>query len=81
MVNIKRLASVAAVLGMAAVGVTAMPHAANAWWRHGVWIAGPVVVVGPPVVYAAPRVVYVPPAVWVRPGWYGGVWVRGHWRR
>jgi hypothetical protein len=92
---LKRLGSVAAVAGLAAVGVAAMPHDANAWWRGGfgvgVWV--PPVVVGPPVygpppVYAPPPVAYVapPPAyyppphrVWVPPHWEGPYWVQGHW--
>jgi hypothetical protein len=95
MMGMKRVASIAAVFGMAAVGVMAMPHEANAWWRHGVWFAGPAVVYAPPPVYYAPRVYYAPPvvyapppvayvapgAVWIRPGWYGGVWRHGYWRR
>ena len=89
MVKTKRMASIAAVLGLAAVGVMAAPHNANAWWRGGVWIAGPAVVYAPPPVYYAPPVVYAPPpvayyapgAVWIRPGWYGGVWRHGYWRR
>jgi hypothetical protein len=92
--NTKRLAPIAAVLGLAVVGVTAMPHAANAWWRGGVGFGfwGPPVVVVPPPVYAAPYyapppVVYAPPAAyyppprrfWVPPHWNGPYWVRGHW--
>ena len=51
-----RLASVAAVLALAAVGVAAVPHEAKAWWRDGfgVGIYVPPVVVAPPVVYPAP---------------------------
>jgi hypothetical protein len=90
---LKGLGGVAAVAGLAAVGVAAMPHDANAWWRGGVgvgvWV--PPVVVGPPVywppVYAPPPVAYVPPPayyppphrVWVPPHWEGPYWVRGHW--
>jgi hypothetical protein len=87
MVRTKRMASVAAVLGLATVGVMAMPHNANAWWRRGVWIAPiyvppPPVYYAPPVVYARPPVVayYAPRRVWIEPHWYGGYWVRGHWR-
>jgi hypothetical protein len=85
MVKTKRLASVAAVLGLAAVGVMAMPHNANAWWRRGIWIA-PVYVVPPPVYYAPPVVYTAPPVAyyaprrfWVPPHWEGPYWVRGHW--
>jgi hypothetical protein len=85
MINRKRIASIAAVLGLAAAGVAAMPHEANAWWRRGVWIAPvvvappPVYYAGPPVVYAAPPVPYYAPRVWIRPHWEGPYWVRGHW--
>ena len=87
----KRLAPVAAVLGLAAVGVAAMPTDANAWWRGGygvgIWVP-PVVVAPPPVYYAPPPVYYAPPPVayyppprrfWVPPHWEGPYWVRGHW--
>jgi hypothetical protein len=87
---LKRLGGVAAVAGLAAVGVAAMPHDANAWWRGGVGVWVPPVVVGPPVywppVYAPPPVAYVPPPayypphrVWVPPHWEGPYWVQGHW--
>ena len=94
MVNKKRLASLAAVLGLAVIGVTAMPHDAKAWWRggFGVGIYVPPVVVGPPVyappVYVVPPVAYTPPPpayyppprrVWVPPHREGGYWVQGHW--
>jgi hypothetical protein len=82
---LKRLGTVAAVAGLAAVGVSAMPRDANAWWRGGIWVP-PVVVVAPPA-YVAPPVVYPPPAVyytaprriWVPAHWAGAYWVRGHW--
>jgi hypothetical protein len=89
MFALKRLGTVAVVAGLAAVGVAAMPHDANAWWRGGVgvgiWV--PPVVVAPPPVYVAPPVVYAPPPVyypaprrvWVPPHWEGPYWVRGHW--
>ena len=87
----KRLASIAAVAGLAAIGIAAMPHAANAGWRGGVgigiWV--PPVVVAPPPVYVAPppAVVYAPPPpayyppqrVWIPPHWEGPYWVQGHW--
>jgi hypothetical protein len=85
----RHLASVAAVLGLAAVGIAAMPHDAKAWWRGGVgigvWVP-PVIVAPPPVVYAPPPVAYAPPPyypapqrVWVPPHWEGPYWVHGHW--
>ncbi len=94
MVTAKRLTSIAAVAGLAALGVAAMPHDAKAWWRggFGVGIVVPPFVVAPPVypppVYAPPPVVYAPPPVayyppqhrvWVPPHWEGPYWVRGHW--
>ena len=86
----RNLASIAAVLGLAAGGIAAVPHEAKAWWRGGVgvgiWVP-PVVVAPPPVYYAPPPVAYVPPPayypvphrVWVPPHWEGPYWVRGHW--
>jgi hypothetical protein len=91
---LKRLGSVAAVAGLAVVGIAAAPHPANAWWRggFGVGIVLPPVVVAPPVyaapVYVAPPVAYYPPPpayyppprrVWVPPHWEGPYWVQGHW--
>jgi hypothetical protein len=89
MTNKKSLASIAGIMGLAAVGVTAMPHDAKAWWRggFGVGIVLPPVVVAPPV-YVAPPVAYVPPPapyyvaprrVWIPPHWRGPYWVPGHW--
>ena len=88
MVKSKRLASIAAVLALAVVGVMAMPHDAKAWWRggygYGVWVPPPIIVAPPH--YARPY--YVPPPVayypaprryWVPPHWEGPYWVRGHW--
>lgn len=85
----KHLTSVAAVFSIAALGVTALPHAANAWWRGGVgigvWVppvvvAPPPVAYGPPVVYAPPPAYYPPPRrIWVPPHWQGPYWVPGHW--
>ncbi|GAB0119763.1 hypothetical protein [Acidisoma sp. 7E03] len=61
---------------LACLTLSATP--AHAWWRGGVWVAGPgpaywgpppvvypppVVVAPPPVYYAPPPVVYAPPAV------------------
>jgi len=86
----KRLASVAAIAGLAALGVAAVPHDANAWVRFGVVV--PPVVIGPayvpPPVYVAPPVAYAPQPyyyappprrVWVPPHWNGPYWVPGHW--
>lgn len=91
MAILKRLGTVAAVAGLAAVGIAAAPDQAEAWWRGGygvgIWIP-PVVVAPPPVYYAPPPVYYRPPPVayypgprrvWIRPHWQGPYWVRGHW--
>ena len=63
MAILKRLGTVAAIAGLAAIGVAATPHEAKAWWRGGwgvgVWIP-PVVVAPPPVYYAPPAAGYVP---------------------
>jgi len=60
-------------------------------WGPGIYIAPPVVVAPPvyyappPAYYAPPPVAYAPPVgyapgmVWIGPGWFGGVFVRGHW--
>jgi hypothetical protein len=90
MAILKRLGTVAAVAGLAAVGIAAAPHDAKAWW--GVGVAVPPIVVGPPVYgppvygppvyappayYAPPPVAYVPP-----PAYYPAprrVWVPPHW--
>jgi hypothetical protein len=86
---LQHLGTVAAVVGLAAIGVAAMPQDANAWWRDGVgvgiWV--PPVVVAPAPAYVAPPVVYAPPPVyypaprrvWVPPHWEGPYWVHGHW--
>lgn len=95
MAILKRIATVATVAGLAAIGVTAMPHDANAWWRGGygvgIWVP-PVVVAPPPVYYPPPPVYYAPPPVayaapgyyaprrvWIPAHWNGPYWVRGHW--
>ncbi len=87
----KRLASVAAILGLATVGVAAMPPDANAWWRggygYGIGIYVPPIYVAPPAYYAPPvyyapppPVYYAPPRhYWVPAHWEGGYWMRGHW--
>lgn len=87
MFALKRLGTVALIAGLACVGVAAVPHDANAWWRGGVGVWVPPVVVAPPPVYVPPPVVYAPPPVyyppprrvWVPPHWEGPYWVRGHW--
>ncbi|MDR3532010.1 MAG: hypothetical protein P4L90_15855 [Rhodopila sp.] len=93
MVKTKRVASVAGVLGLAVLGVAAMPHDAKAWWRggFGVGIVVPPVVVAPAPVYVAPPVVVAPPPVYVAPpvayappppAYYPAphrVWVPPHW--
>ncbi|HBK05556.1 MAG TPA: hypothetical protein DDZ81_06775 [Acetobacteraceae bacterium] len=85
----KRLGTVAGVAALAAVGVTAVPHDAKAWWRGGygvgVWVPPVVVVpppvyVAPPVVYAPPPpVVYAPPPVAYYPPPPRRVWIPPHW--
>jgi hypothetical protein len=35
---LQHLGTVAAVVGLAAIGVAAMPQDANAWWRDGVGV-------------------------------------------
>jgi hypothetical protein len=95
MLAMKRIGALAAVIGLVALGVTAMPGKAEAWWRGG-WCCGvgigvyvPPLVIAPPVYYAPPPVAYAPPPAyyappqpqrqWV-PGHYeGGYWVPGHW--
>jgi hypothetical protein len=91
MAVLKRLGTVAAVAGLAAIGIAAAPHDANAWCCGVALVVPPVVVappvytrpvyVAPPVVYAAPPAYYVVPRrVWIGPHWEGPYWVRGHWR-
>lgn len=89
----RRLGAIAAVAGLAAVGVASLPHPAEAWWRgpwccgigFGVWlppivVAPPPVYVPPPVYYAPPVVAYAPrPRVWVPGHWNGPYWVPAHW--
>ena len=93
MLSNRRLGAMAAIAGLAAVGIAALPGKAEAWWRGG-WCCGvgvgvvlPPVVVAPP--FYAPAPVYYPPPqayyapqpqqVWIPPHWQGGVWVPGHW--
>ena len=88
----KRFGIVVSMIGIALVGIMAVPHDAKAWWRggFGVGIVVPPVVVAPGPVYAPPAYaapVYAPPPVayyaprrvWVPPHWEGPYWVRGHW--
>ncbi len=91
-----RVGAALAVLGLAGLGVTAMPGSAKAWWAGGwgwhggvrVGVVLPPVVVAPapfyappPVAYAPPPVLYAPQPVWVPGHWRGGYWVPAHWRR
>lgn len=81
----------AGVLGLAGLGVMAVPPPAQAWWGRGgvsLGIALPPVVVAPPY-YARPPVAYyppppvayyAPPRAWVPAHWRGGYWIPGHWR-
>ena len=84
---LKRLAAAGGLLGLVAIGATAAPRPANAWWGHGYgWCCGvgvgiylpPIVVVPPPV--RAPAPVYAAPAqrVWIPAHWQNGHWVPAH---
>jgi hypothetical protein len=83
-----KLGSIAAIAGLAAVGVAAMPHDAKAWWHGGVGFGFvlPPVVIGPaypapvyaPPYYYAPPVAYAPPPAYVAPT--RRVWVPPHWQ-
>ena len=90
----KRLASVAAVVGLAAVGVAALPHNANAWWRGGygfgifipppIYVAPPAYYPPPPPAYYAPPVYYAPPPAYYPPPrryWVPAHWNGGYWVR
>jgi hypothetical protein len=92
MFTIKRFGGIAAVLGLVAIGVTAMPGKADAWWRGG-WCCGvgigvvvPPIVVAPAPVYAPPPVYYAPPpAYYAPPAAYDapppqGTWIPGHYQ-
>ncbi|HVZ06899.1 hypothetical protein [Rhodopila sp.] len=88
-----RFMTASAFGGLVAVGLMAAPGQAQAWWRGGIGVVVPPVVVGPPVVvapapvYAAPPVVYAPPPpayyprprAWIPGHWRGGYWIPGHW--
>ena len=93
MLTIRRFGALAAVVGLVALGVTAMPGKAEAWWRGG-WCCGvgiylPPVVIAPPGYYATPPVYYPPPPVAYAPppppppGYYApqqqGQWLPGHY--
>ena len=52
-----------ALIALAAIGAAALPSTANAYWRGGIWFAGPIVPFYPPVVVAPPPVYYAPPPV------------------
>ena len=83
-----RLGALAAVAGLAAIGIAALPGKAEAWWRGG-WCCGigfgvvlPPVVVAPPV-YAPPPAYYPVPAYYPPPAYYAQpqrVWVPAHWQ-
>ena len=84
---LKRFATVAAMAGLAVVGIAAAPHKAEAWWRGGygigIWVP-PIVVAPPPVYYPPPPVYYAPPPVAYAPppAYYPAprrVWVPPHW--
>ena len=83
---IKRIAATCAVLGLATIGVAAVPAPANAWWYNHGWCCGvgvvvPPVVIAPAPVYApAPAYYYAPPTrAWIPGHWQYGYWVPGHW--
>jgi len=90
----KRIGAIAAVAGLATMGVAALPHPAEAWWRGGCCGVGidlvvPPVVVAPAPAYVAPPAYYAPPPVayyappprrvWVPGHWNGPYWVAPHW--
>ena len=60
MLRIRRLGALLAVTGLAAIGITALPGEANAWWRGGWCCRVGIGVVVPPVIVAPP--VYAPRA-------------------
>jgi hypothetical protein len=82
----RRLGVIAAVAGMAMVGVASLSRPAEAWWRGpwccrvGIGVFVPPVVVAPAPVYAypPPPVYYGPPAVaYAAPP--ARTWIPGHW--
>jgi hypothetical protein len=87
MFTIKRFGAMAAVLGLVAIGVAAMPGKAEAYWRGG-WCCGVGIGVVVPPIVVAPAPVYVPPPVYYAPppaGYYPpppaqqGTWIPGHY--
>jgi hypothetical protein len=86
-VSMRRVMAGCAMLGLAAIGVTAAPQQAHAWWRGDGWCCGvgvvlPPVVIAPPPVYAPAPPVYAPPAAYYGPGYGpppGRVWIPAHW--
>jgi hypothetical protein len=82
----RKIAAIGAVLGLATIGVAAVPKPANAWWNgygygygYG-WGYVPPVVVAPPSVYYPAPAYYAPAArVWIPAHWRGGYWVPGRW--
>ena len=80
----KRVAATCTVLGLATVGIGAVPKPANAWWyHHGYgWGAGvyvlPVVVTPVPAYFPAPIYYAPPPSIWVPGHWQNGYWIPGH---
>jgi|HubBroStandDraft_2_1064218.scaffolds.fasta_scaffold820405_1 hypothetical protein len=95
MFTIKRFGATAAVLGLVAVGVTAMPGKADAWWRGGyccgvgIGVVVPPIVVAPGPVYAPPPAYYAPPPAayyppqqqpyYAPPQQQQGTWIPGHY--
>jgi hypothetical protein len=82
----KRLAAGCAVVGLAAIGLVAMPGQANAWWYNHGWGYGvgvyvpPVVVAPAPVYYPAPSYYYAPPVrAWIPAHYQNGYYIPGHW--
>jgi len=55
---------------LAVASAALMPAAAQAWWRGGVFIGVPPVVVGPPAYYYPPPAYYYPPAYYAPPPAY-----------
>jgi hypothetical protein len=85
----RRIAATCTVIGLAAIGVAAIPKPANAWWHGYGWGVGiyvpPIVVAPPPAYYPAPAyyptpTYYAPSAsAWIPAHWQGNYWVPGHW--
>jgi hypothetical protein len=87
----RRLMAGCTVLGLAALGVTAAPQQAHAWWRGDGWCCSVGIVVPPPVVIAPPVYAPPPPAYYAPPpaayypppaAYYAPpqrVWIPAHW--